>query len=108
VSCLVGVLSIASVSYARDKYPRPTDIYLQSEVQSVLDRDPEIHPSADIWVSANGQQVELGGIVENWSEHYAATQDAFLAGAQSVSNHIRVREAPLASNQTFFYERKTS
>lgn len=105
LGCLIVVLVVATNSYGKLRTAYRTDDALQSDVQSILDRDPAIHPEADIVVSANGHQVELGGIVENWSEHYAATQDAFLAGADSVANHLRVREAPYASSRTFFYQR---
>jgi hypothetical protein len=76
---------------------------LTPAVQSKIDRDPAIGTSAVIEVHSLGDQVHLGGIVESWGEHYAATQDAFLAGAHSVVNEIHVRDAPQASNRTFFY-----
>jgi hypothetical protein len=79
------------------------DADLASRVHEKIRLDPVFREDDVIAVTVDQGNVDLGGIVDSWNDHYHATHDAFLAGAKTVSNHIRVRSDPDRSEKKFFY-----
>jgi osmotically-inducible protein OsmY len=79
------------------------DLILQSNIEVAIEEDPHMRTDDIIDVKVQDGKADLGGIVDHWSDHHAATHDAFHAGAKTVLNHIRVREDPEDSMKGFFY-----
>lgn len=79
------------------------DTELESRVNDKIDQDPAFTASSVVDATAQAEHVDLGGIVDTWKERNTATHDAFQAGAKTVTNHIRVREAPVLSARSDFY-----
>ncbi len=64
---------------------------LEDVVSDGFDRDPRIHDSAEIAVSADGGLVTLRGTVESFSQRRAASEDAKKAdGVDDVDDQLKV------------------
>jgi hypothetical protein len=81
---------------------------LKARIEAALRIDPAFRANDLIAVNVDSGVADLGGTVESWGDHHAATQDALKAGAREVVNHIRVREDPSGSTKAFVYKGKHS
>lgn len=58
----------------------------------------------DILVTADNGEVILTGNVDSWSEHQAAVDNAFEAGAASVTSYLNIEGSPWSSDSPRHYE----
>ncbi len=80
------------------------DLLLKRRITRMLRWTPELEANDVITTTVRNGKAELSGIVSSWAEHRNATRIAFEAGAKTVLNSLKVREAPHASSRTFNYE----
>lgn len=58
----------------------------------------------DILVTADNGEVILTGDVDSWSEHQAAVDNAFEAGAKAVTSYLNIQDSPWSSDSPRHYE----
>lgn len=103
-AALLGALTCLCLGGATPLIASPrSDVELQARIENRLSLDPHLGATTEIDVQVSNSQANLGGVVENWSQHRDATHDAFQAGASTVVNHLRVRSDPVASERRFIY-----
>lgn len=81
------------------------DDALEARIYSVINADPDIGVNDTFEVNVDDGVADIGGIVESWRAHHRFTHDAFVAGARTVVNHLRVRQDPSGSERRFVYTR---
>lgn len=75
------------------------DREMKRAVMRELQEDPFVD-SEKVSVTVREGLVILEGTVESWTEHAAATADAFQAGARGVENRLKVREGPIFAEKS--------